>query len=141
MIKAVVKVEVDPIKTLEKVKGSVQKRILKKAIKAGVKPVKDAVKAKAPKRSGALRTSISIKFKDYKKTVVGIVGPRSNYQKEKKGRVFRPVRYAHLVEFGTSKIPARHFLKTAFESNKSTYFSTVRKEVAEGIKRELAKKK
>jgi hypothetical protein len=51
-----------------------------------------------PTHSKALRTAIGVKISVKGLRASSIIGARSKYVKTWKGKVFRPVKYAHLVE-------------------------------------------
>ena len=136
-----IKHKVNPFQVLEKLKKSLQKRILKRAIKAGVKPIKEAIKANVPVRSRALQSAISIKFSQKKGgfRVTGIVGPRRGFQKTYQKKTVIPTQYAHFVEAGSKRQKAYHVFSNIFEARKQEALETMRKVVEEGVTKELAK--
>lgn len=95
---------------LDGLKGSLQRKILRRAVTDAAKVVRDRAKANVPIQSGLLRKSIGTKIKTYKTgVVVAIIGARTGFKREVtvKGprgsytQLRNPVYYAHLVEFGT----------------------------------------
>ena len=76
------------------------------------------------KETGALQESIGFKVRPYRRgnIIFGVVGPRKGFNKpDPSGKGFRdPRKYAHLVEFGTSKTAAKPFMRPAFAATKDT---------------------
>lgn len=138
---------------LEGLKQSLVSKILKPAITVAARIVRDAVKSNAEniKRYGFTAKSIGIKVKIYGMVAVAMVGPRSNWYREKGVRVrgkhkgepirFRPSYTAHLVEKGTKRSQARAFLKPALDSTADQYLTTCAKGVEDGISKQLSKSK
>jgi HK97 gp10 family phage protein len=111
------------LQALADIDKKVARKALKEAVKEAVKPVLKAARAKVPVDTRTLKKALGTKIKPYKNslTVVGIVGPRKDKGgKDKSGKArvskrkklvrtsasgrqyFRdPVKYAHLLEFGT----------------------------------------
>lgn len=138
------------LKAMQSLKGSAQRRVLRKAITDATKPVLKTAKAKAPKDSGLLRKSLGRKTVTLKKraTVIGMVGPRTGFKKEVTVRrsarkpsveIRDPNRYAHLVEFGTSHSAARPFLRPAWDANLSKVKTIMTKRMGKEIEIEAAK--
>lgn len=50
------------------------------------------------------------------------------------GDVDRKANYSWYVEFGSSKVPARPFLRTVFEAGKFKVFNTIKEEIEKGLK-------
>ncbi len=108
------------------------KKLAKKTLRAGVnqatKLLLSEAKSRVPPSTGLLRKSLGRKVKVYKGAVVGIVGPRKGFKIQVGVRMrgpnkgtpvyMDPVRYAHLVENGTSHSAAKPFLRPAFEATK-----------------------
>ena len=104
--------------TLQNLDKKAARQGLRAAVDAATKPVLKSAKANVPVETSTLKRSLGRKVKPYRNslTVVGIVGPRKDKQgKDKNGKHRRlvhissggrkhwrdPVKYAHLVEFGT----------------------------------------
>jgi HK97 gp10 family phage protein len=96
------------------------------ALRAGAAPIRKAAKGHLSKSkdSGLLSKALGTTVK---KTRMGQktarVGPRSGFRQvvKRKGKskpeLADPVKYAHLVEYGTSKTAARPFIRPALESS------------------------
>ena len=97
----------DVLSRLAAIQASVAKKLLKKAINGGTRTVLRAAKAAVPRKSGLLRRSLgrSVSVDRHTGAVTGTVGPRKGYgeQVTRDGRSIYsdPIKYAHLVEFGT----------------------------------------
>lgn len=105
------------------------------ALRYGMMPVRKAAQAKARgiKDTGQLYKSIGLNVRRVRRKGQNInrytarVGPRGGFRittgtylrGKKKGRpIFRDPRfYAHLIEYGTSRMPARPFIRPALESS------------------------
>lgn len=143
----------DVMKSLEGLKASVGRRILRKAITDATRPILKDAKSKCPRETGLLRKSLGRKTKVYRKSgvVVGIVGPRTGFKQMvtikdrrtgKTVEVLRnPTKYAHLVEYGTLKAAAKPFLRPAWTGNKSRAAELIATRVREEIAKEAAKAK
>ncbi len=95
-------------RVFKQLRRSAQIRAARDAVKAGLSPVNKAAKQNAKKvqDTGLLWKSIGARVLPRKKTtnknlVVGFVGPRPGKEGMVNGKKRNPVRYAHLVEFGT----------------------------------------
>lgn len=142
----------------------VYKNVVSKAARRAMAPVIKTARQLAPKETGQLRKSIGVKQKKYPRNgrIVTIVGPRTGFEitttvdtifgKLKTTR--NPVKYAHLVEYGTRahtlasvdgdklKImshpgaTAKPFMRPAFDANEQRAVSIMRSELAAGVVRE-----
>jgi HK97 gp10 family phage protein len=129
---------------------SARGRIQRKAVNKATRPLAKDTKLLVPVETGTLKRSIGSKVKTYKSgTTVGLIGPRKGMGREvvarkgpKAGRVeFRdPVRYAHLVEFGTRKFPARPFIRPAWDGGKLQAARTIAQVCKDEIFKEAAKR-
>jgi len=97
-------------KTIQALPAAMQARVMKGALARAARPIVQAAKQRAPKRTGALRRSITAIVREYPRAgkVIAIIGPdHGTYAKGarlkagvRNGKVDRPAKYAHLVEFG-----------------------------------------
>ena len=136
------------IKALDAIGGRVNAKVIKPAASAAMVPVNKAAKRtlRANKRTGQLWRSIGKKTVQYKRTGVTWVGvgPRTGFDidTEEFGRV-DPVKYGHLVEFGTEHSAAQPYLRPALDSNRGRIEAILSRKLWAGIRREaerLAKK-
>jgi HK97 gp10 family phage protein len=110
-------------RALEKLPKELQRRSETTALREGMKPVLKSARANAGKAkdTGLLQKSIGLNVRKGSKGVTARVGGRKGFKKTvtRKGRVelADPVRYAHLVEYGTSNTSARPFIRPAVDSN------------------------
>lgn len=139
-------------KNLQALDKKVRNRISAKAMRAGGRIVRDTARAKAPvlqesvphRRKGTLKRSIVERTKvgkNGKTTTLISVRNLSGKQIAKfKGKTGKSGAknpndpfYWRFVEFGTSKMPAKPFLRPAFEQSKqqaaNTIISTLRTEI------------
>lgn len=127
---------------LNRFNETVQQRIVKKAVRKGAKWIAQAAKRKAPVVTGLLKKSIGFKVgraRRSKATVIGIIGPRRGFKKIVDGKSRDPVRYAHLVEKGTSKTGAKPFLRPALEQEKGGAIQEIADEMRKEIERIMTK--
>jgi len=101
---------------LKKLPDDLRRKELDKAVAAGARIIRNAAKQRAAKRSGVLARNIVVrkekkKFKRGRDSVyrVGVL--------HGKGARGGDPYYFRFVEFGTSKMPARPFLRPALHSN------------------------
>lgn len=100
-------------------------KVTRSAIGKAGTAVKKKAKTYAPVESGLLRESIHSMTKTKNGIIFGIVGPRRGLKRsvfrtlpngEVKEEMADPVRYAHLVELGTSHSAPKPFLRPAFDN-------------------------
>lgn len=126
MIEANVKLD---LTKLDNLKRSIRSKILRKAIRVASKGLQQQVKSSAPRLTGALKQSIGTKVVNYNQALVGIIGPKTKYEKKKGGEIKKPFKYAGLVE------RHRPFLQPSF--NAATVQSIMATEIENGIKEVL----
>lgn len=116
---------------------------------AGAKVIREAVRQSAPVRTGLLKASIEAFRRRGPQTQakhsVGVKGVRKKYANtalnRRRGRVGRkyqadgPAFYARFVEFGTSKMTARPFMRPAFEKSSTAAIEAVKAGLAKAIER------
>lgn len=164
MITATVKITSDPIANLDKLRGSLQERVLKPAIRAALKPAQADVKAAAATRgTGTLAKATDIKVGGKGNRVYGLIGARSDYYAVKKGKRFvkgrgkyrdyrpvagqqvkRPAWYAALVEKGHKgkhPAPPHPIIGPVAAAHGGQYVEIMRSECEVRIEAQLAKLK
>lgn len=110
----------DLIKSLNELTDKVQNNIVRSAVRSGAAVIRDAIKAKAPVLTGKTKKSIKVKAIGGKKnnkdhvTFKVRTGVIANYEDKATGGE-RQVNYARRIEFGDSKMPAKPFIRPAFE--------------------------
>lgn len=94
---------------LDGFKAAAQRRITRPAVTAASVVVLRAIRQRAPTkkagRTGQLRKSLGRVVRTYKATgvVMAVIGPRKGFiSVDEAGRKVNPVKYAHLVEYGTA---------------------------------------
>ncbi len=111
------------LRTLAEAGKNVQKKGTRKAVGAAGKIILKAAKTRVRRKSGLLARSLGRKVKVYRGSgvAVAVVGPRKGFKMEvvRDGRTVLsdPIRYAHLVEFGTVKSQAFPFLTPALQES------------------------
>ena len=94
-----------------------QRKVSRKAVRAGAVVFRDAVRANAPVRSGLLKRSISVD------TVRGSATAGVKFKKVlvkkkgKKGKHKSMPFYWYFLEHGTSNMPAKPFVRPAFDAS------------------------
>lgn len=96
--------------------GSKANRVGAGAVTAAAKPIIKAARANVPTQSGLLKKSLGSVMRRYTGTSVAVIGARSSVSGEYKGRKRLPVKYSHLVEFGTVHSAPKPFLRPAFDA-------------------------
>ena len=127
-------------KRLSKLPQKAARKVVKAALRKGAKIVVAKAKQNAPIDEGALRKAIKVrgiktseakKFKPKGQAGVA-VGVSDQW-------FTGPQFYAAFIEFGTSKMPARPFIRSAFDSVKDTVSDVISKALVEGIEKEATK--
>lgn len=121
------------LKTLAQFPKNIQNNVMTGAIRAGANVVRDEARLRAPKKTKELAKSIvSIKRRaEVRNQVKFSVTPSKG--KNKAG--WR----AHFIEFGTSKMSAKPFLRPAFEVSESKSLDATKDYIAKRIPQEIAK--
>lgn len=122
----------------------VQGKIARSASSKSMTPVNKAAKKNLRQNgsveSGALVRSIGKKVKQYRTggTTTTNVGPRisSQYDVAWAGRIRKPKKYAHLVEFGTWQSRAKPFIRPALESNEDVVLGILGRDMGMKIEKE-----
>lgn len=145
-------------KALEKLPIDLQKTTEATALRAGAKPVLTAAKsnAKSSEDSGLLIKSLGVNVRKGRSGATkGIytarIGPRKGFRQvvgirlsgKNAGKPIykNPVKYAHLVELGTSHSAAKPFIRPAVESSKSEVLSEIAKGYDKGLARVIERLK
>jgi HK97 gp10 family phage protein len=138
----------DAFKLLKKLKkGGLQRKVLRAAVSKATTVVLKSAKGRVPVESGLLKKSLGRKIKTYARTgtVVGVIGPRLGFGRDVviNGHTeYRdPKFYAHLVENGTVTAAAQPFLRPAWDENLDQIKELMKREIADGVTKELARVK
>lgn len=125
----------------------IQRNGLRAANFAGARVFRDAAKASAPVRSGVLQASIAAfrrrSPQNVAKHSVGVRNIRRRYADTAANRRVRrvgksyfvhgPAFYARFIEFGSSKMTARPFLRPAFLNNVEAAIEAVRARLGKAV--------
>jgi len=135
-------------KSLSKLPKALADGVERTALREGAKPIEKRAKAGVPVASGLLKRSIGISVKknrrgENKGNLSARVGARTGFEQTDMvdGVAVRknPVKYAHLVEYGTSTAPAKPFIRPAAESSKSEVLDGLAKGYDKGMGRVVKK--
>ena len=130
---------------LQNLKKGLQRKIIKKAIATVSKVIQKDAKGVVPKLTGAYRMSIGIKTTQRKKglSATGIIGAKAAYVKtiKKSGKVVRPVRYAHILEYGSRYVAPRRGLSRLWKGKHKQYLKIANDTIKSEVKKELSKGK
>jgi HK97 gp10 family phage protein len=113
---------------LKELGGKTAGRLGTNAVRAGARVIVNAAKAKVPVRTGALKKSL----RTFDELSQRGGTERTAYAGT---RLF----YGYLVEFGTSRAPARSFLRAAGDDAAQDAIDKMKENLAAGIERETAK--
>ncbi|MBK5206122.1 MAG: HK97 gp10 family phage protein [Polaromonas sp.] len=133
-------------KALRELPDRVARNGLRAAVNAGATVVKNQARKNAPVDTGLLKKNIFQKqireaSSQYQQTFA--VGVRQGHARNKDGSKKELPYYWRFMEFGTSKMPARPFLRPAFEAKKEEAVKRIKEKLDERIQkyaRDLAKK-
>jgi HK97 gp10 family phage protein len=114
---------------LNRLSVAVGDRLINNAARAGARVVVRAAKVKAPVETGELQKSLRVR--------------RRTADERKRGEVVAyagtSLFYARFYELGTSRQPARPFLRPAADESHAEIFRTIQESLSRGIDREIAK--
>ncbi len=148
------------LRTLAAIDKKAARKALRRAVTLAARLVREDAKARLSAqgavRTGLLRKSLGVKLKSNfpKGYVYGVVGPRRGFKREigqmieanairslerRGARIDRkpvyadPVRYAHLVEYGTKHSQAKPFMRPALDENKTRVIDLMTSVIREAI--------
>jgi len=113
-------------------------------LREGAKPIAKAAKARAPQDSGLLKKSIGYRVKKVDGVNSARIGPRTGMKqqvtrKRPNGTTYTetadPNKYSHLVELGSSRNPAKPFIRPAVDASKGDVINAM----AKGYEKHLTK--
>lgn len=120
-------------KTLRTLPDATAKRILGKTLQKAAIPVAQRARALAPRRTGKLRLSVHISKKLSKRQA------RMRRKHDPSDvEIFvgtGPLKYAHLVEYGTRKMSAKPFMRPAWDGEKMAAFDVIASELRLSIEK------
>lgn len=121
------------LKALSAFPKNIQNNVMVGAIRAGANVIRDEARLRAPKKTKELAKSIvSIKRRA---EVINQVKFSVTPSKGKNKAGWR----AHFIEFGTSKMSAKPFLRPAFEVSENKSLDAAKEYIAKRIPEEVAK--
>ena len=143
MPRDIVKGDKKLIRRLNKLSGTIQRKIARSAVSAGATVVRKAIKAAAP--DPEVKKNIVKRARSYAGdgNVIQVIGVASNVKVERHGRKdFALTTIASDLEFGSPerKIPAQPFIRPAWESSKRQAAKKVESKAWEGIKKQVRRK-
>jgi len=141
---------------LAELPGRVGRNVLRGAVNAGASVIRKEAVLRAPQYTGSVQAGHpppgTLKKSIYQKQIAELssaiqqtffVGWRQGraVQAVKRGKsvVNLDAYYGHMVEFGTSKMPAKPFLRPAFEAKKEAAIEAMRAYMTERIPKEVTK--
>jgi len=126
-------------KALKKFPDNIQKNVMVGAIRAGAKPIIKRAKELVPVESGLLKKSIRVRKRRVPKgsTEIKFSVHAGGEVKSFGTRAY----HAHLIEFGTSKMSPKPFMRPAFEQEGENSISYVKEYMKKRIPKEIDKAK
>ena len=122
-------------KALKAFPQNVQNNILNSAVRAGAVTIQKEARKNVPKRKRKLEKAIVIKKRRPKNK------NRIKYQLGIQQGTKDDAYYGHIVEFGSSKMEAKPFMRPAFESKADEVKNEVRKKMSQRIDKEIERSK
>lgn len=123
------------LKALSAFPKNIQNNVMTGAIRAGANVIRDEARVRVPKKTKALAKSIvSIKRRTETRNQVKFSVTPSKGKNKAGWR-------AHFIEFGTSKMSAKPFLRPAFEVSENKSLDAAKNYIAKRIPEEVAKAK
>lgn len=132
---------------LEALPKELRRSVESGALRAGMAPVRKSARAllNQSKDTGLLQKSLGLTVKKSRKggQYTARVGPRSGFaqvvMKNGKPKKVNPVKYAHLVEYGTSRSAAKPFIRPAVEANEGRIIDEMAKGYEKGMDKVIRK--
>lgn len=120
-------------RAMKKLTPVVQKKVVRFAIRRAMKPVLAAAKANAPHEEGLLRSALKIRAAKRSRKAISIfvrIG-----EGDFRGETF----YGAFQEYGTRTIPAKGYLRQAYDEAGPTARDIALQGIRDGIEREAAR--
>lgn len=114
------------MRLLKTVDSKIAKKIMRQAVRAGSKLILDEVRATVPRDTGALRKALKIKTFRSRKAIRMLVG---SAEKDFTGKHY----YGSFIEYGTSKMPAKPYLRPAFDRKENAAAMAITEKVRSGL--------
>ena len=131
------------MRALEQLPKEIQGKPTMTALRAAAKPMREDARAKVPQDTGTVLKNIVVarsKVHNGKNFVWGVVlrvKKMTRRQRQAAAAGGNPLAgdpfYWKFLEFGTSKLPARPFLRPAFEGNKTGAVDIIKNRMAKAI--------
>ncbi len=131
------------IRALGRLADRARRRIVRQATTAAARPILKEAKSRVVRETGLLRKSLVLRSKANVRlgSVFVTIGPlRGFFGRGPDGRERRPIKYAHIVEFGSQTTAARPFMAPAFHAKRAEGIAKGSAILVKGIEREAAKK-
>jgi HK97 gp10 family phage protein len=124
---------------MKELPANIARNVLRGAVNAGATVIREEAKARAPKFEGKVAKGQPIREKSSAVLQTFYVGVRQgrSAKKTKKGSI--DAWYARFVEFGTSKMAARPFMRPAFEAKKEAAVQAIKNYLEKRIPEEVQK--
>ena len=122
-------------KALKAFPENIQNNILNSAIRAGIVTIQKEAKKNVPKRKRKLEKAIVIKKRRPKNK--NMIKYQLGIRQGSKDDAY----YGHIVEFGSSKMEAKPFMRPALESKADEVINEVRKKMQQRIDKEIVRSK
>ena len=123
----------DLLKALKQFPKNIQNNVMTGAIRASANVIRDEARIRVPKKTKDLAKSIvSIKRRAETRNQVKFSVTPSRGKNKAGWR-------AHFIEFGTSKMSAKPFLRPAFEASENKSLDVAKDYIAKRIPQEVAK--
>lgn len=130
------------LRKMRELSPKIQKKVLVKAVRAGANIIRDDARSRAkqfddPQSSEKIWKEIVTKVNTRRGRreggVVMQVGVRGGAKTDKGGQETSPIWYWRLIEFGTSKMAARPFMRPALESKAEAATDAIVTELNRGL--------
>ena len=127
---------------LKQLPANIARNALRGAVNAGATVIRKEAQARAPKDTGVLRRALYQKqIRELSSAVqqTFFVGVRQGKSAKKTKKGTLDAFYGRFVEFGTSKMPARPFMRPAFEAQKGAAVAAIQAYLEKRIPEEVDK--
>lgn len=123
----------DLIAKLNALPAKLEKKVIRAAVRKGANIIRDKARSYVPVDTGDLKKSITVSGAKYKKGTIALaIKPRNN--KKKGVTVF----YGRFIEYGTSKMAAKPYMRPAYDEAEKEVLDTVindiKSKLDEGVK-------
>ncbi len=132
-------------RAFQRAAAAVRNKIARRAVNAAAAPIVSAARSLVRRRSGLMAKALGRRVKVYDENTVAVIGPRTDVTGQVNGKLYRPSKVAHLLEYGhvlakkgrgqVGTVPPYPFMRPAFDGSQDQALNVMAGEFETGIRK------